>query len=349
MFFRIFALNFEFKKNMIKTTFFPCGSGEFIWINITENENKHVNILIDSGFKAHYEPYIKNVLEKVDKIDLWVLSHTDEDHIGGIIKLIDNGDENLITQKVNKIWFNWSSLEIRNSSSNISVKQAILLRDKLYELGKLHNVDIDNNFEKCMISNVVLSILSPTTEKLKLSKTKWQHEEQSKISTNTDYNIQIENLIKKPFQEDESVWNGGSIAFLLEWNDKKILFLADAHPSVIIKSLMNKPFEISNENPLNVDCVKVAHHGSKANTSFELLNLINCKDWIFCANGTKHGFPHKECISKIINNYKGSKEKTRIFLNHKSPTFDNIFGIDNNPKENYNFDFINLNGIEYII
>ncbi len=67
------------------------------------------------------------------------------------------------------------------------------------------------------------------------------------------------------FQEDNSAANGSSIAFMMEYEDKNFLFLADSHPSVVIEGL-NK-FGYNKDNPLNAELVKVSHHGSMYTTS----------------------------------------------------------------------------------
>ena len=59
----------------------------------------------------------------------------------------------------------------------------------------------------------------------------------------------------------------------------KILLLADSHPSVIVASL--RALYYSETQKLTVDYMKVSHHGSRYNTSPELLSLINCRQFIF--------------------------------------------------------------------
>ena len=56
----------------------------------------------------------------------------------------------------------------------------------------------------------------------------------------------------------------------------KILLLADSHPSVIVASL--RALYYSETQKLTVDYMKVSHHGSRYNTSPELLSLINCRN-----------------------------------------------------------------------
>jgi beta-lactamase superfamily II metal-dependent hydrolase len=327
----------------MKIRFYPCGSGEFIVISTASNNH----IVIDTGYQGQYEAFLKPFINEEEKIGLLILTHTDEDHIGGIVKLIEVGDEYLLKDKVNQIWFNWSSLRYKQPSDKISVAQGMLLRDKFHELGKLHESDITTETNSITIEDLEIHLLSPSPAKLEKSKVEWKKEEQKKIAAYSDYHITIEDLLKKEFNEDTSVWNGGSIAVLIESEGKKVLLLADAHPSIIIQTLKSEKFGCTPENPIKVDCVKVSHHGSKSNTNYELLKLIDCANWVFCANGTKHGFPHKECISKIIHNRKNENEKTKIIFNHPRPTYNQIFDVDKNAMKKYNFELVHLDQGKY--
>jgi hypothetical protein len=46
--------------------------------------------------------------------------------------------------------------------------------------------------------------------------------------------------------------------------------------------------------------VKIAHHGSKKNTSVALLKLIDCPRWLISTNGDHFNHPDKECVARII-------------------------------------------------
>jgi len=106
----------------------------------------------------------------------------------------------------------------------------------------------------------------------------------------------LEEILKTPFDEDDTATNGSSIAFILQVQNKKLLFLADAHPGLIVHSLN----EYQNEGEIIFDLIKVSHHGSFGNISRELLNKINSERYLFSTNGQQHGHPDKETIAHII-------------------------------------------------
>ncbi len=106
----------------------------------------------------------------------------------------------------------------------------------------------------------------------------------------------LEELLKTPFDEDYTATNGSSIAFILQIQDKKILFLADAHPGLIVQSLN----EYQNESTIIFDLIKMSHHGSFGNISRELLNKIDSERYLISTNGQKHNHPDNETIAHVI-------------------------------------------------
>ena len=96
---------------------------------------------------------------------------------------------------------------------------------------------------------------------------------------------------------DTTAPNGTSIAFILEYKGKKLLFLGDAHEDIIYKNLN----ELSNNGYLlDFDLVKLSHHGSIENISNRLLSLISSKKFLISTNGKGYGHPSMITLAKII-------------------------------------------------
>jgi beta-lactamase superfamily II metal-dependent hydrolase len=113
--------------------------------------------------------------------------------------------------------------------------------------------------------------------------------------------IDVNRLAAEPFEEDNSRSNASSIAFLAEYGGKTCLFAADAHPTRLVASVKTLLRE-RREARLKVDAVKVAHHGSRGNTSPQLLSLLDCKHFLFSTNSKviDPPHPHPEAIARII-------------------------------------------------
>jgi len=116
------------------------------------------------------------------------------------------------------------------------------------------------------------------------------------------------------FREDNSAVNGSSIAFLLECIGRRLLFLADAHPSVILDGLRHQ-FERS--QPVEVDLIKVSHHGSRNNTSSGLVEAVWSPINVISTDGTKHEHPHAEAMLRIVG---ASKAGSSLVFNYPSAT-----------------------------
>lgn len=117
--------------------------------------------------------------------------------------------------------------------------------------------------------------------------------------------LDVLSLAKEKFVEDTKVTNRSSIAIIMEYSGCKLLFLGDAVPSVIFQNLELLEY---NEDQRDFDFIKIAHHGSEANTSLELLRKIKASNYIFSTNGT-HGHPDMETIARIITSDKNRVKK----------------------------------------
>ena len=65
---------------------------------------------------------------------------------------------------------------------------------------------------------------------------------------------------------------------------------------------------------LEVGAVKIAHHGSKANTDEALLNLIDSRKYLISTNGAQFRHPDKECLARIVKFAKPDE----IYFNYRS-------------------------------
>lgn len=97
---------------------------------------------------------------------------------------------------------------------------------------------------------------------------------------------------------DTSVANGSSIAFLAEYAGKRALLLGDAHAQVIRESLARLLGE-RGLTRLPVNVLKLAHHGSAANVTPELLHLIDAEHVIVSTSGALHGHPDLDAIRLV--------------------------------------------------
>ena len=327
--------------------FLPVKCGDAIFIHFVDSDGITRNIVIDSGplSKQAYRSFRKEVtaiIQRNEKIDLLILTHRDDDHIGGISKLCSNPEFDF-KNSVSNWWIN-HSLPLSRSDSKISIAKAVDLKEVLTDIGKCPTLPITNESPPFNLWGVKLTILSPNRSQYEAEQKVYEKEEAFRTisAKKRDHSDTIETLERKmtSFKEDSAVANGSSIAFILEYDGKKGLFLADAHPTPIIQTLTSPPLNRSVQNPLEVDFVKVSHHGSKFNTSLDLLSLIKSNHFIFSTNGKNgHRLPDKETLVRVIKNrYRDTSEKIHIYFTEKDEVLENIFKVDHNPFEQHNFE-----------
>ena len=153
-----------------------------------------------------------------------------------------------------------------------------------------------------------------------------------------ELNLLINDVIKQGYK-DKSKSNGGSISFILEYKDKRIIFLGDAHEDIILENL---EMYIKNTGISYFDAVKVSHHGSLKN-NFTWIEKIKAKRYIISTNGKRHNHPDKEVIAKILQ---CNSEEKIIYFNYY---LDLCKEMDNNRlKDKYNY-LIEVGDVESIL
>jgi beta-lactamase superfamily II metal-dependent hydrolase len=289
-----------------------------------------VNILIDGGtsttFKhgprQRYDGALCKVLDELKNkgqhIDLAVLTHIDDDHIHGLIKAFETPD--YLSELVKSIWFNSSRLITQHFNAPEIAENNILLTDDSPQTSVRQGKELEILLDEIgcdraplimagqdyNVGPFTLKILSPVQSQLEQLLHKWPSKvESGKTSSHgNDYHCSLEEIwAADKFESDSSVYNGSSIAFLLEVDNTKMLFLGDAHDNILVDSL--KELGFSQANKLHLDLVKVSHHGSQYNTSSEFLSLIQSSRFVISTNGTRHGLPNKRTIARIIKETEG--------------------------------------------
>lgn len=338
--------------------FLKANNGDSIFISYKNNDTSK-NILIDTGISATYssksngrkkdgelKKLIDDLHSKNEKIDLVVITHWDDDHIGGVLKWFQEDLESAKTM-IKHIWFNSGTLinkyfesnkasedkNVLNNSEynpNTSIKQGITFEKYILDSSLSHaliknDISVDN-----ALDGVTFTILSPTDKELERLLTKWEESpyNSNTSASNKDYDKTFQELLSNDFTEDDAIHNGSSIAFILEIEDKKMLLLGDSHPSVVVSSLQSLGY--SKDNKIKIDFMKISHHASKANTSEELLDIIECNNFIVSTDGSKHGLPNKETIAKIVTKH----EKCKIYFNYPELIYE-IFNADELKSEQF--------------
>lgn len=314
------------------------------------------NIFLDMGFAITYDSIIKPVIislnEKSECLDAIFLSHIHNDHIGGANKFINDIKNDKSLNGLVKRWVYNAPRKYEFSNDGNYTDGAecgIISGDKIYEFISSNNPsDLMDYVTGCSfeIDGMRVILVSPNTDKLEILRNKYANgrplciEETNEISAEAgafedDYHIPLPELDIGSFTEDSSIENSSSIAAIFEYNEKRILWLADSIPSVVENSLVQMGF--SETNRMKCDAVILSHHGSSSNNSATLFRMIDSDKYIISADGVnRYCLPHKITVARVIA---ASSNPVSIYFNYCDGRLPRMFAIDN---ENANINMMNI-------
>jgi len=276
------------------------------------------------------------------RFELLVVTHVDGDHIEAAVRLLAEKTKDFYFDEV---WFNgWRHLDDHKGIlgavsgeflSGLITKKIGTERWNKADPFKRGTIKVGSAAppEVRLAGGMKLSLLSPTGEKLKKLRKVWEKDvnkqgfdpgdlDAALALLNENKRLAPKGLLGGSYQEagelfklDNSVANGSSIAFLAEFEGKRCLFLADAHPDVVADSL--RKLLPAGEQKFKVDAVKLAHHGSSANTTPEFLDLIDCRRFLVSTNGDVFGHPDAEAIDMVLRR---AGPDVTVFFNYGSDT-----------------------------
>ena len=265
-------------------------------------------------------------------IDLVVVSHVDDDHINGVIDLFRElfdakkaGDSPPF--EVRGLWHNSFDEILGNDEVKAAAAQfgaaslaalveeaedqeecdaALLLQSvaqghELRDLAGPDGLDIplNDSFDGLImtqngqvtereIGGITMTIVGPRRDELaelQMVHDKWLKEQKAKGNEITPGSM-LQSLT------DESAANLSSIVLLAERDGRKVLLTGDARSDFVMKGLEEIGL-IDAGGTLEVDLVKMPHHGSDRNVDDDFLKRVTGPKYLFTGNG-EHGNPERE-------------------------------------------------------
>lgn len=345
---------------MLTIKLFPAGYGDCIMIS-AGNKNQF-NILIDGGLAKTYQKYIKceicNMKNLEQKIDLMICTHMDNDHIGGLVQVL----ENITSDFIENIWYNGflqiidrkfysqenndftdrdnkilntiiSQGTLPNGVQEIGINEGmslgVLIEERKIPLNSVTNGQaICSETIECMnqiAENTFISVLGPSkrnlievqdywkndmlsrnytfrvSNKIKLIKAfEFQLENIKAIYANEKYKIceneDLEKYIGDLCEKDGSIVNRSSISFILDYENKKYLFLGDA---VIDETLLNNIEKVVGHR-FHFSAIKLPHHGSRYNITHDFIRRYTADEYYCLTNSKIYNHPDLEVLATII-------------------------------------------------
>lgn len=303
---------------MLAIQYIPMQFFDAILIRFTGEDGCVHNIIVDGGeissTKYCYTDRLKKELEALfgrgEAIDLWVITHIDNDHIGGLYNFINDTEfYEVHHEQLKEVWMNYGGdgdFYVQRTGE-IGYNDGKKLRDLLKEKQVCVKQGIMAGY-KATISDTTITVVAPDEVALKRYIEWWNSKEfQETVQTadglikggEWDYDKKFKDFNLAQYEEDTEVKNNSSIAFVLFYHGHQLLFAADSCASILQTGL--SLFEKQENGKLKLDLMHIPHHGSCRNTSFAFFESIECPRYVITGNGTnRYQLPDKETIARLI-------------------------------------------------
>ncbi len=324
---------------MFKLEMLPAGHGDAIWIEYGD-KRRPSRVLIDGGLSGTYNAITARAGKKCE-LELMCVTHIDQDHIEGGVKLLANLPKGM---SIREVWYNGYDQLV--GATRLGAAQGEKLGAAIVNHAKAPwNAKFDGEAvvvpgkgklpEKVLDGGLTITLLSPGKQQLTKLKPVWEKEcvkaglipgslKSAEAALEADRKLRprrlggkldVAKLVEVEFESDTAPANGSSIAFLAEYDGKSVLLAADAH-SPVLEAGIRRLLAQRNQTRLKLDAFKVSHHGSKFNNSHTLVGLLDCPAYLFSSNGDKFNHPDPETIARILQAREG--EQTRLWFNYRS-------------------------------
>jgi beta-lactamase superfamily II metal-dependent hydrolase len=330
--------------DMLKVTMLPAAYGDALWIEYGTPASLRC-MLIDAGPASTYDQLRAHLAarpKRQRRLELFVISHIDTDHIDGAIMLLQDDQLGI---EFGDVWFNgWKQLgteperEVYGPEQGEFVNALLQLGHRPWNkafggaalvvppAGKLPRASLPGG--------LTLTLLSPGERQLRRLRRNWESVISDagwnpgdptaalrRLRERRDYHIVTrQDTFEEPsFGTDNAVANGSSIALMLEYKNRLCLLTGDAHPDALVEGLDRYMREQNTAGQsLNLDLVKLPHHGSQRNWEPELQTRLRARHYLVSTNGDKFRHPDRATIDAITEGH--GKATIDLWFNYQTPT-----------------------------
>ncbi len=325
---------------MIHLTSLPAKQGDALWIRWGDADQPHA-LVIDMGTEATGEGMrarLESFAAEGGTIDLLVVTHVDADHIGGVLTGLAEADP-IADLEIGDVWFNGfehlngrtigpnSTLEAMGPAQGERLSSWLRTQpwNEAFNRGPVvRDPDADPPV-RTFHDGLTLTVLGPTPQRLMRFAPLWKETVEEALAKGNlpldvvapgleafgsdepptlESRADLIELATGDDRADASLANGSSIALLLEYRGTRALLTGDAFSSDLVEVIGR----MSPDRRLALDLFKLSHHGSKKSTSRQVIEAVNCPNWLFSTDGSRFKHPDAEAVARVL-----------AFGNHPNP------------------------------
>lgn len=338
---------------MFKVLSLPATFGDCFWIQYGDEQDPN-HILIDGG-TGGTRTHIENELRKISKdkrnFELVVVSHIDNDHIGGFLRLLEEEAESSTEERlgftIGDLWFNgWPQLNnltdldtIMEDIELFGIEQGERLTTQIRKQALPWNrafngaaIVVQSAGElpkKTLPGGMVMTILSPLPQGLQKIKEEWKNvllEAGMVLETHAMVQPTVEGveIFGTPSTGIFDIDMMAGTAFdpdTSDTNRSSIAVLAEFDgkralfaADAHVDVLLSGLARFQPNQATQLDLMKISHHGAQGTTSLGLIEAVDCPRYLFSSNGSNYFHPHAEAVSRVIVS---SSQEPQLIFNYK--------------------------------
>lgn len=316
----------------------PAREGDVLWIRWGPEGGPIRQMLVDMGTEATGRT-LRQRLEALPaaqrRFELLVVTHVDRDHIGGVLTCFAEADP-LDELEIADVWFNgWQHLHgetVPNADTEgmpgeletwgpaqgerLSTWLAGQRWNGAFDGGPICRVPGERPVTKTLAGDLRLTILGPTPQRLTDFIDTWKDEVQAALRkgriTEVAPGLEVYGSEQPPrldsanalrrlaerekSKKDSSEANGSSIALLLELEGQRLLLAGDAYPWDLVAGLE----ALGEDLPIELDAVKLSHHGSAKNLTEDFVKAVRTPLWLISTDGNRFKHPDAIAVARVL-------------------------------------------------
>jgi beta-lactamase superfamily II metal-dependent hydrolase len=333
----------ELVDSLLRIELLPAGHGDSILIEYGGPQGIH-RALIDGGpasSYSHISARIAQLSPQQRRFELLVITHIDADHIEGVLKLLNDKD---LDAGFGDIWFNGyrhlpkdelkaahgemlsAIIETRRLPWNTSFRGGPVQAD---QSGRLPCVELPGGLR--------LTLLTPGRDELARLRKVWEREicraglvpgstrealelleAGRRLRPLDSYlgapELDVAQLASARSDTDVSAPNASSIGFLAEYAGRSILLTGDATPPVLAAAIQHLLSERGVAR-LQLDALKVPHHGSQNNLTAALVRMLPARYYLFSTDGKHFQHPDAQAVARVVM---GAPRGAELVFNYRT-------------------------------
>lgn len=264
----------QLDANGLTTYFVDVGQGDGIAIRFPDGKT----MLVDAGTRSSADnliKYLKNNFFKPNEntFDYLLLTHSDEDHCGGMVKICQEFTINKIFRPYIYSYNEQKGYDETNGADMSN--KTTCGTDVYYRTINAFNAETSN------IVFTDINVLN-STEKIQGP------------GYSIDFYYPTKNYItKNDVGSVGTIVNNYSPIMVLNYNGKRIMLTGDVATTA-------EALAMQSYNLPDIDVLKVAHHGSETSTSAEFLAKTKPEHAVIsCGEGNSHGHPTSAALNRL--------------------------------------------------